>query len=351
MDFGVFIPIGNNGWIISKNSPQYMPSFELNKQITLAAEKHGFEFVLSMVKLRGFGGETEFWDHNLESFTLMAGLAAVTTKIKLYASTAILTLHPAMVARMAVTIDDISGGRFGINIVSGWNMSEYDQMGVWPGESHFANRYERSSEYVAIMKDLWENGRSSFKGEFYQLEDCLVQPKPTHHIPIVGAGQSERGMQFCAEYGDYNFIVTPSDLGLLRTMNEQLQTAASKTGRDVGAYALNMLFIKDTDEEAEAYLRYCKDGADTDALAFMMGMAAADVNADEQSTARQILQDMQNNCMFNINVLAGSPATVARKVDEIAAVPGVAGMMFVFPDFVDGVERFGTDVMPLLKCK
>ena len=158
-------------------------------------------------------------------------------------------------------------------------------------------------------------------------------------------------MQFCAEYGDYNFIVTPSDLELLRSMNEQLLAAAAKTGRNVGAYALNMLFIKDTDEEAEAYVQHCKDGADTDALAFMMGMAAADVNADEQSTARQILQDMQNNCMFNINVLAGSPATIARKVDEIAAVPGVSGMMFVFPDFVDGVERFGTEVMPLLKCK
>ena len=350
MDFGVFIPIGNNGWIISKNSPQYMPSFELNKQITLAAEKHGFEFVLSMVKLRGFGGETEFWDHNLESFTLMAGLAAVTEKIKLYASTAILTLHPAMVARMAVTISDISKGRFGINIVSGWNMSEYQQMGVWPGDSHFANRYEHSSEYVAIMKDLWENGRSSFKGDFYELDDCMVQPKPTAHIPIVGAGQSDRGMQFCAEYGDYNFIVTPSDLELMRSMSSQLQEAASKTGRKVGAYALNMIFIKDTDAEAEAYVQHCKDGADTDALAFMMGMAAADVNASETSTARQILQDMQNNCMFNINVIAGSPATVARKVDEIAAIPGVTGMMFTFPDFVEGVERFGTDVMPLLVC-
>ena len=93
-----------------------------------------------------------------------------------------------------------------------------------------------------------------------------------------------------------------------------------------------------------------QDGADTEALAFMMGMAAADVNASETSTARQILQDMQNNCMFNINVIAGSPATVARKVDEIAAIPGVAGMMFTFPDFVEGVERFGTEVMPLLVC-
>ena len=179
MDFGVFIPIGNNGWIISETSPQYMPSFELNKTITQKAEQYDMSFVLSMVKLRGFGGKTEFWDHNLESFTLMAGLAAVTEKIQLYASVATLTLHPAMVARMAMTISDISGGRFGINIVSGWNKSEYEQMNVWPGDSHFENRYDQSSEYVHVMKDLWANGRSSFKGEFFQLDDCTVYPQPS----------------------------------------------------------------------------------------------------------------------------------------------------------------------------
>nr|WP_233628214.1 LLM class flavin-dependent oxidoreductase [Saccharopolyspora sp. HNM0986] len=120
MDFGVFLPIGNNGWLISENAPQYMPSFELNKNVALEAERQGFAFALSMIKLRGFGGKTEFWDHNLESFTMMAGLAAVTERIRLYASTAVLTLPPAMVARMATTIDSIAPGRFGVNIVSGW---------------------------------------------------------------------------------------------------------------------------------------------------------------------------------------------------------------------------------------
>src|SRR6201997_1293985 len=144
MDLGVFIPIANNGWLISKTSPQYMPSFALNRDITLLAEKYGFEFALSMIKLRGFGGESEFWDHALESFTLMAGLAAVTQRIRLFASVAVLTIPPAIVARMAVTIDSISGGRFGVNIVSGWAKMEYVQMGLWPGEVHFAKRYDYS---------------------------------------------------------------------------------------------------------------------------------------------------------------------------------------------------------------
>jgi pyrimidine oxygenase len=119
MDIGVFIPINNNGWIISSTSPQYMPSFELNRQVVQKAEGYGLDFALSMIKLHGFGGKTEFWDHGLESFTLMSALAAVTTRIRLFATTAVLTIPPAIIARMATTIDDVSGGRFGVNIVSG----------------------------------------------------------------------------------------------------------------------------------------------------------------------------------------------------------------------------------------
>src|SRR6185295_17910625 len=56
MDLGVFIPIGNNGWLISNASPQYMPTYDLNREVVQRAERLGFEFALSMIKLRGFGG-------------------------------------------------------------------------------------------------------------------------------------------------------------------------------------------------------------------------------------------------------------------------------------------------------
>src|SRR5258708_26262393 len=111
-----------------------------------------------MTKLRGFGGKSEFWDHNPESFTLMAAFGAVTEKIQLYASVAVLTIPPPIVARMTSTIDSISGGRFGVNIVSGWAKAEYEQMGLWPGEEHFAQRYDYSTEYLTIMHDPRETG-------------------------------------------------------------------------------------------------------------------------------------------------------------------------------------------------
>src|ERR1700740_3064532 len=82
---GVFIPIGNNGWLISTTSPQYKPTFDLNREVVQKAERYGFDFALSMIKPHGFGGPSGFWDYNRESFTLMAGLASVTSRIQLFA--------------------------------------------------------------------------------------------------------------------------------------------------------------------------------------------------------------------------------------------------------------------------
>lgn len=352
MDIGVFIPIGNNGWLISTTSPQYMPSFDLNREIVQKAERYGLDFALSMIKLRGFGGESEFWDHNLESFTLMAGLAAVTEKICLYASVAVLTVPPPIVARMAVTIDSISKGRFGVNIVSGWAKDEYEQMGMWPGEAHFAKRYDYSTEYVTVMRELWEHGKSDFKGEYFQMTDCRLSPQPQVPIKIVCAGQSPRGMEFGATYGDYNFTLgkgvnTPTAHA---PTNELMIKAAAKTGRDVGNYVLMMVIADETDEAAMAKWRLYNEGADMGALAWMSGQANADPNAAEGGTAKAISAP-EGAINFNMGTLVGSYASVARMLDETATVPGTKGIMLTFDDFLIGMDQFGQRIQPLMKSR
>lgn len=352
MDIGLFIPIGNNGWLISANAPQYKPSFAMNKKLVQTAEGYGFDFALSMIKLRGFGGKTEFWDYNLESFTLMSALAAVTSKIKLFASTAILTLPPAMVARMAVTIDSVAPGRFGVNIVTGWAKGEYEQMGMWPGDAYFGYRYDYASEYVQVMKDLWGEGRSDFKGKHFEMEDCHMLPKPEGKIEIVGAGQSARGMEFVSNYGDYNFITAgginkPTQH---RAQVEALVEAAEKTGRDIGAYILCMVVAAETDEAATAKWESYREGADIDALAWMSDQGSADTTAGADSTARHInLPEGAVN--LNIGTFVGSFETVARLLDEAAEIPGTKGIMLTFDDFEQGIEDFGQKIQPLMACR
>ena len=352
MELGVFIPIGNNGWLISANAPQYMPSFALNKAVAQAAERYGFDFLLSMIKLRGFGGRTEFWDHNLESFTLMAGLAAVTERIRLFATAPSLVLPPAMMARMAVTVDSIAPGRFGVNLITGWQRPEYSQMGLWPGDDHFARRYDHLTEYATVLRELWDTGRSDFRGEFFRMEDCRLSPRPRDGIKVVCAGQSQAGLEFMARFADYNFCIgqgqnTP---GAVAALTARVQAEAARTGRRVGSFALFMVIAADTDEAAMARWQHYKDGADLEAIAWMAGQAAADTTAGADSNVRQYALP-EGAINLNIGTLIGSHASVARMLDELADVPGVAGAMLTFDDFVEGIEAFGQRIQPLMRCR
>src|SRR5262249_3396623 len=138
---------------------------------------------------------------------LMSGLAAVTTRIRLAATVATLTIPPAIAARMASTIDDISGGRFGLNLVTGWQSAEYTQMGLWPGNEHYRNRYDYLAEYVQVMQELWRDGRSDFRGRYFRMDDCRLSPRPKGKIDLICAGQSDEGMAFSAKYADMNFCL------------------------------------------------------------------------------------------------------------------------------------------------
>ncbi len=352
MNIGVFIPIGNNGWLLSENAPQYMPSFELNKQITLKAEQYGLDFALSMIKLRGFGGKTEFWDHNLESFTLMAGLAAVTSRIKLYATAPTLCLPPAIVARMASTIDSISNGRFGLNLVTGWQRPEYSQMGLWPGDEYFSRRYAYLSEYAQVLRDLWETGSSDLKGEFFQMEDCRLSPRPQAEMKIICAGQSAAGMAFTATYADYNFcfgkgVNTPTAFA---PTVERLEEAKAKTGRDVSSYVLFMIISDETDEAARAKWEHYKAGADQEAIAWLGLQGAADTKSGADTNIRQ-MADPTSAVNINMGTLVGSYATVAALLDEVVTVPGTGGVLLVFDDFLKGLDDFGTKIQPLMASR
>ena len=352
MDIGVFIPIGNNGWLISETAPQYMPTFALNKEIVQKAEKYGFDFALSMIKLRGFGGKTQFWEHNLESFTLMAGLAAVTNRIKIFATAATLTLPPAIVARMAATVDSIAPGRFGINLITGWQKAEYDQMGLWPGESHYADRYNYLAEYATVLKELMQTGVSDFKGKYFEMHDCRVSPHPKD-VKIICAGSSDEGLAFTAQYADYSFALgkgtnTPTAFA---PVNQRLAAARAKTGRDVGSYILFMIIADETDDKAMAKWRLYRDGADQGALQWLTNQAAPNAQGGTSNTNTTQLAAPESAVNLNMGTLVGSYDSIARMLDEVAAVPDTKGVLLVFDDFVQGVEAFGTRIQPKMRSR
>ena len=352
MKFGVFLPNGSNGYIVSKAVEPYLPTFEHNKAITIEAEKQGLDFVLSMMKFRGFGGETGYWDACLESFTLMAGLAPVTSKIGLIPSVALLSQHPAYVARMVATIDDMSGGRCSLNIVTGWNKPEYTQMGLWRGDEYYDRRYEYADDYLTILQDLWRNGRSTHHSEFFDLEDCSCLPTPGREIDIVSAGQSPRGQDFVARRAGHNFVMAHPER--LKDISDNVKAKGRENGREVGTYALFGLVTAETDAEAQKIGQNIVDEADHGAISNIIASASLDSNtggtADRLKEGLAMDFEDGNMAFMGFPVICGSFDTVAKKIDTIAAETGVDGILFSWADFVGGIKDFGEHIKPQLKC-
>lgn len=101
-EFGVFLPVASGGWIVSRNTPVLDGGWPQNRDAAIIADEEGLDFVMSMGKWRGFGGDTDHWGRSLESVTMMAGIAALTRRVKIWATLHSI-LHNPVVAAKAIT--------------------------------------------------------------------------------------------------------------------------------------------------------------------------------------------------------------------------------------------------------
>jgi pyrimidine oxygenase len=345
LELGVFMPIANNGWIISKNAPQYMPTFELQKDIAVLAEEIGFDYLFSMVKWRGFGGETKHWDYSLESFTLMAALASITKRVGIIASVQPLIFNPAVAAKMAATIDDISNGRFGMNLVTGQYFDEYQQMGIFP-ENYAAERYEYAEEWIDLVKRLWTEERVTHEGKYYQLHDCVSNPKPIQKpFPsIVCAGMSETGMRFTAKHGSHSFI-SGSNLEQMKKTGLQAKAIAKQMGKSIKTNTVLVIIQADTDKEANDMVQHYRDGVDVEAWSNISNIYAKDGSG---ASSQMVLEQAKQSVFFGFLPIAGSAETIAAILEDLTLNGDLDGILFTFPDYIKGMKAFNEKVRPIM---
>ena len=345
MKLGVFLPIGQQGFVMTTTPPLIEPTWELNREITLLAEEIGFDFSMSMIKLHGFGGPSRFWDAALDSLTLMAGLAAITKRIKVVATVPMLAVHPAIAARQAVTVNDIAGGRFMLNLVTGWSRLEYEPYGLWPGDAHYADRYAFAREYVTVMQEFWATGESNFKGKYFQMEDaqCLPMP-PERRIACVCAGRSEQGMTFTVELADWAFL--NGDVEQLLETKEQLDEKIAASGRHVQTLPNLHLIMGATDAEAQDRYQAILDGADTEAIERMREQAG--MNIAPGGTGGTAAAQLKISAFMGVLPIVGSYETVARKLNELHE-QGFDGFMFNLSDNLRDLRDFAEHVTPRLR--
>jgi len=242
---------------------------------------------------------------------------------------------------MATTLDDISGGRLIVNIVAGWNKLEYSQMGLWPGDAYYGYRYDYATEYVEILRRLWDENRLTFNGRYFQLEDCVCLPKPSRRIPLIGAGQSEKGMRSAAQWADYNFVF--GDVKTAGRLTAQTAEFALQAGRQVATYVLIAVIAEETDDKERQVADHLAETVDLEAVEKWRALGVADAagSASERHKA---------DVFMGVTSVIGSYERVADYFDDLSRL-GIRGAAMFFPDWENDVRKFGANVIPLMRAR
>lgn len=202
------------------------------RDIAVAAESVGFDsiWVGDHLLYRDEDGVRGPW----EAWTSLAALAEATRTVSLGPLVAATSFHsPAMLAKMAATVDEISGGRLILGLGAGWNETEYRAFGF-----PYDHRVSRFEEAFTIIRTLIRQGEIDFSGEFYELRDMVLEPRARPDMPLMVGSNGPRMLRITVPHIDaWNtwhawFGNRPTGLAPLMT---ELEDACSETGADCDA--------------------------------------------------------------------------------------------------------------------
>ena len=200
---GVWLPVQGTWASLKHPGEPLNSSYRRNRRILVAAEEGGFVTALLAQHLScPYGQEND----QLEPWTASAAMSEATDRIEIMAAVKPLYFHPAILAKMALGIDEISNGRFAINLVSGWFLPELQRTGL-PALEH-DDRYRYSTEWISIVRKLMNGDQIEHKGEFFELHELYLRPRPMRPggPRIYAGGESPPGRALAAGCADVFLI-------------------------------------------------------------------------------------------------------------------------------------------------
>jgi alkanesulfonate monooxygenase SsuD/methylene tetrahydromethanopterin reductase-like flavin-dependent oxidoreductase (luciferase family) len=344
--FGANVSGGNAMTTVPERHPL---DWDLNVRLAQQADRAGIEAFIPVARWRGLGGATNPWGESFESYTWAAGLAAVTEQITIFATSHVLTVHPVMAAKQLTTIDCISNGRVGLNVVAGWFMEELAMFGV--GDLSHDDRYAYAAEWIEVVERLWTDEEEfDFDGRFFNVRRGYQQPKPVRrpHPPIMNAGYSSAGHRLAAQYSDMAFVAVHSDepADARRKVDALRALARDDFGRELEVWTPAYVVCRDTEAEARSYVdHYAVACADT---------AAAEHHAKTVLGNAQIPEESRPAMMKNFAAgtggfpLVGSPEQIVDRLAGLSAA-GVDGVTLSWVDFDGELPQWIEQVMPLME--
>ena len=333
MRYGYWLPVFG-GWLRNVDDENMDASWDYAKNLAVRSEQIGFDLTLiaelNLNDIKGMDAPC------LDAWSTAAALAAVTERLELMVAVRPAYHAPALLAKQAANIDNISGGRLSLNVVSSWWAEEAKQYGV-QFDLH-DNRYARTEEWLSVVNGLWTKPKFSHKGPLYDVQEAVLSPKPVSkpRPTLYAGGESEAAKELIARTCDaYVMHGDPPE-----RVGEKIQDLSARRERmglppmtfGVAGYAI----VRDSAKEAEAEKSRITD---------VQQSAAGYDNYQQWLSGTQLEQQvsLEDYSVSNRGLrsgLVGTPETVKAQIAAFEAA-GVNLLLLQFSPQLEEMERFG----------
>ena len=319
-------------------------------QMIKVADELGLDFLLPAARWKGIPGAVNNRLWSFETLTHAASAAAITRRIGVFATVHTPIIHPIVAAKCMATIDHVSGGRSGINIVCGWNQADFDMFGleVLP----HAERYVQGAEWLDIWSRLMAGAPEPFDhdGKHFPnlkavsgLPGSLQTPRPV----VFSAAYSPAGRDFAVRHADFLLTVLDSIEGgkqEIAAMHDRSRGAGRN--ETPGSIAVAYVVCRETRQEAEAFHHYyAVENADHAGVDYYVGTRRPQSALPEAVYNEKRVRIAAGNAGYP---LIGSPEDVAAGIKDLADA-GFDGAALIFLNYGDELPFFVERVLPLLE--
>ncbi|KPL51283.1 LLM class flavin-dependent oxidoreductase [Prosthecomicrobium hirschii] len=342
---GVFSANADGGLAITDVPERWRAGWDDNLTAVGIADRAGLEFFLPIARWKGFGGKNRVREWSFETFTWAAGLAASTERIGLFMTVHVPIVHPVYAAKALATVDHISGGRAGLNIVCGWNPSEFGMFGIELG----GDGYSRAGEWIEIIERCYGTAQPfDFDGQFYKLKQVVSRPASIQSPrPVtMNAAFGPPGRDYAARHCDYLFS-TFTDIEDGGRHVADMRERSKAYQREVGVYTVCHVVARETQKEAEDYYeRYAVAEADHAAVDQHMSQKVEFANSHDRHAFDLYRKRFAGGA--GSYPLVGTPEFI---VDEMLKISreGYAGAALTFVNYAYELPFFCDRVLPLMK--
>ena len=347
LKLGLFGANCSSGRAVTKVPERWSGSWPDCLRLAKLADEAGFEFMLPIGRWKGYGGDTDYQGETWETVTWAAGLLAATRRLTVFGTVHAPLIHPVIAAKEFVTADHIGAGRFGLNVVCGWNEDEFEMFGASMREH--AERYDYAQEWLDTVKRAW-GAESDFdvEGRFLHLKQVRAKPKPFggSRPIIMNAAISPAGRAFAIRNCDALFSNAPKgELQAFAAQIANVQASARAQNREIDVYTVAVITCRPSPSEAQAYYHHCIiENADWAAVDHILAMRGVTRQTHPEDFAER--RAYQANGMGGLPIV-GDPQQVAGQLMQLSAA-GARGIALSFVNYLEELPYFCAEVLPRL---